>query len=78
MFAYFVCALFGFCARKFPTKPEKKTGTFFLTAPVKNIRVTDDVINCDNTEYYSHALMNFMDGKHKNNCILVTRYSIGK
>ena len=29
MFANFICALFGFRAREFPVKSNKKTGTFF-------------------------------------------------
>ena len=29
---------------------------------VNHTRVTDDVINCDNTEYYSHALAEVVDG----------------
>ena len=32
MFACFVCALLGFCAREFPAKSGKKTGHLLLTA----------------------------------------------
>ena len=45
---------------------------------VKNNKVTDDVIPCDKTEYYSHALIEVINGKHKNDWILVTRSRIGK
>ena len=31
MFARFVCDLLGFCAHKFPAKPEKKPGRLSLT-----------------------------------------------
>ena len=34
---------------------------------VNNTRVTHDFINRDNTEYYSHALAEVVDVKHKNN-----------
>ena len=33
MFARFVCALFGFCARKIPTISKKRRDIFLLTAP---------------------------------------------
>ena len=33
MFAHFVFALFGFCAREFPAKSETHQGHFFLTEP---------------------------------------------
>ena len=40
---------------------------------VNNIRVTDDVISHEKTEYSSHTLAEVVDGKHKNDWILVTR-----
>ena len=45
---------------------------------VKNTRVTDDVITCDKTEYSSHALAEVVDGKHKNDWILITRSRTAK
>ena len=45
---------------------------------VKNNRVTDDIIICDKNKYYSHTLAEVMDGKHKNDYLLVTRSRIGK
>ena len=30
MFAHFICALLGFCTRKFPAKSEKKTWTLIV------------------------------------------------
>ena len=45
---------------------------------VKNNRVTYYGISHDKTEYSSHALVEVMDGKHKNNWILVKRSRIGK
>ena len=45
---------------------------------VNNIRVTDDVINCDKTEYFSHTIAEVMDGKHKNYWILIMKSSTGK
>ena len=45
---------------------------------VSNTRVTDDVINCEKTEYSTHVLAEVVDGEHKNSGILVTRYRIGK
>ena len=45
---------------------------------IKNTRVTDDVISCEKTEYPSHSLAEVVDGKHKNDWILVTRSRIGK
>ena len=33
---------------------------------VKNTLVMDDVITCDKTGYFSHALAEVMDGKHNN------------
>ena len=45
---------------------------------VENTRVTDDVITHNKTEYSSHTLAEVMDGKHKNDWILITRYRTGK
>ena len=45
---------------------------------VKNTRVTDDTIIRDKTKYSSHSLEEVMDGKHKNDYILVTISRIGK
>ena len=39
---------------------------------VKNIRVMDDVIKKDKTEYFSHTLNEIVDGENSNDCILVT------
>ena len=38
----------------------------------------DDVINHENTEYYSHVLAEFVDGEYENDWILVTIYNISK
>ena len=45
---------------------------------VENTRVTDDVITHNKTEYSSQALAEVMDGKHKNDWILITRSRTGK
>ena len=45
---------------------------------VKNARVTEDVITCDKTEYSIHSLAEVMDGKHKNDWILIMIYRTGK
>ena len=45
---------------------------------IKNTRVRNDVIICDNTKYSSHALAEAMDGRHKNYWLLVTISMIGK
>ena len=45
---------------------------------VENTRVTDDVITHNKTEYSSQALAEVVDGKHKNDWILITRYRTGK
>ena len=45
---------------------------------VENTRVTDDVITHNKTEYSSHTLAEVMDGKHKNDWILITRSRTGK
>ena len=39
----------------------------------KNTRVTDDFIRHEMTEYSSHTLAEVVDGKHKNDFILVLR-----
>ena len=44
----------------------------------KNTRVTEDVITHNKTEYSSHALAEVVDGKHKNDWILITRSRTGK
>ena len=41
-------------------------------------RVTNDVIQCDKTEQYSHALAKVMDVENRNDWILVTRSRISK
>ena len=43
MFARFFCALFGFCARKFPVKSKTNPGHFFLTKT--------SIIDIDNIDY---------------------------
>ena len=45
---------------------------------VNNTGVTDDLITHCNTEYSSHALAEVVDGKHKDNCILIMRSRTGK
>ena len=45
---------------------------------VENTRVTDDVITHNKTEYSSHTLAEVVDGKHKNDWILITRSRTGK
>ena len=45
---------------------------------VKNTRVADEVITRDKTEYYSHSLAEFMDGKNRNKWVLITRFSTGE
>ena len=45
---------------------------------VNNTRVTEDVITCNNTEYSSHKPKEVVDGKHKNDWILITRSRTGK
>ena len=45
-----------------------------LCTSVKNTGVTDDVINRDNTEYSSHALVQVVNGKNRNEWVLITRY----
>ena len=45
---------------------------------VENTRVTDDVITHNKTEYSSHALAEVVDGKHKNDWILIIRSSTDK
>ena len=40
---------------------------------VKNNRVTDEVITCTKTEYFSHALAEVVDGENKNEWIFFTR-----
>ena len=40
---------------------------------VNNIRVTDDVIKHDKTEYSIHAISEVVDRGNINDCILVTR-----
>ena len=45
---------------------------------VENTRVTDDVITHNKTEYSSHTLAEVVDGKHKNDWILITRSMTGK
>ena len=43
-----------------------------------NIRVTDDFIKCNKTEYSSHTLADVVDGGKRNDWIFVTKYRIGK
>ena len=45
---------------------------------VKNNRVTDDVITRDNYGYFSHTPAEFVDGKNRNEGILITRSRAGK
>ena len=45
---------------------------------VNNTIVTDDFITSDKTEYSSHALAEIVDGKKRNEWILITRYNTGK
>ena len=45
---------------------------------VKNIKVTDGIIERDSTEYSSHALAEVEDGENRNEWISVTRSRIGK
>ena len=40
--------------------------SFIVRLDVKKIGFTDDVITCDNTEYYSHALAVVVYGKNRN------------
>ena len=49
-----------------------------MHSSVNNTIVTDDVVNCDNTEYSIHKLVKVVDGEHKNYWILVKRSRIGK
>ena len=39
---------------------------------VKKTRVIDDVFTCDNTKYSSHTLSEVVDGKNRNECVLIT------
>ena len=45
---------------------------------VNNTGVMDVVMDRESTEYSIHALAEVVDGKKRNDCILVTRYRIGK
>ena len=45
---------------------------------VKNNRVTDEIITRVKTEYSSHALAEVVDGKKRNEWILITRSRTGK
>ena len=45
---------------------------------LNNTLVRDDVITCDKTEYSSHTLVEFVDGKHNNDWILFMRSRTGK
>ena len=45
---------------------------------VNNNRVMDEVIIHNKTEYSSHALAEFVDGKHKNDWILIMISSTAK
>ena len=45
---------------------------------VENTRVTDDVITHNKTEYSSHTLAEVVDGKHKNDWILIMISRTGK
>ena len=45
---------------------------------VKNIGVMYEMMEFDNTEYYSHALAEVVDGENSKEWILVTRSRIGK
>ena len=44
---------------------------------VKKTGVTDDLITYYKIEYSSHALAEVVDGKHKDNCILIMRSRTG-
>ena len=44
----------------------------------KNNGVWDGLIDCDSTEYYSHALADAPNKEIRNNWILVTRYKNGE
>ena len=45
---------------------------------VNNIRVTNDVITRDNYGYSSHSLTEVVDGKNRNEWILIIRSRAGK
>ena len=45
---------------------------------VKNIRLIDEIMGYDKTEYFSHALIEVVNGANSNEWILVTRYMIDK
>ena len=60
-----------------PSWDEYKT-KHYSSIPGNNTSVTDEVINRYKTEYSSHALAEVIDGKYKNDWILVKRFRIGK
>ena len=45
---------------------------------VKRNGVTDNAITHDKTDYSSHALTKFVDGKNRNEWVLITRSRTGK
>ena len=45
---------------------------------VKKTGVTDDIITLEKAEYYSHTLSEVVDGKNRNEWVLITRSRNGK